>query len=70
MRSVSKKPGPAQIIDGPPGDPVSLAAPSTTIGVLAGCIGRPYNSAADCTPGTAAIRRRSSSYTLPAAAAE
>ena len=34
MRSVSKKPGPAQIIEALPVDPVSLAAPSTTIGTL------------------------------------
>jgi hypothetical protein len=69
MRSVSKKPGPAQIIEESPVDRVSSAAPSTTVATVALCIGRPYDSAADCTPGTAAIRRSSSSYMFTTAAA-
>ena len=59
MRSVSKKPGPAQIIDGAPGDVASLAAPSTTIGAPRSASAGRADSAADCTPGTAAIRRSS-----------
>jgi hypothetical protein len=64
IRSVSKKPGPAEIIEASAAISGRVAEPSTTIGTAAAPIGRPRNSAADSTPGIAVMRRRSSSHTV------
>jgi hypothetical protein len=69
MRSASKKPGPAQIAPAVMDCSGSNAVSGTTTGVPVFCIGTPRVSAADCTPGIAATRRRSSSYTFLASVA-